>query len=329
MVRQLAPFKRYETMCALLDFDESEFFRSPRLGLPCLYRIERIASILHHLKVHQSPETPMLQAAGPLRRAFSAQVKSLHGALSCPIKQGGPADAGQMQQAIKKAAALDRFSKPAPNLSDLGTLQPRKSEKFRPRESFLDKARLAEKPSVTPAVQCRLIKMRLVKHQTRNGKVACFSALVAAGNGAGGVGCGFGRDKKSSNAIMKAGKIAERHMEFFERFQGRTIFHPVTVKFKATLLLAKPGPACTGRRAHHTIQEICRVMGIDDISCKVYGSTNPLPVAEAFLEALRRQKTPEDVANDSGLKVADVIRVYEYGMATAFSQTLRKVYPKA
>ncbi len=203
------------------------------------------------------------------------------------------------------------------------------------KRQFFPKA--TEKPVVSQAISTRLIKLRLVKHQTRNGKVATFSALVVAGNGAGGIGYGFGRDATTSDAIVKAGKIAERNMEFFDRFQGRTIFHAANVKFKATLLMVKPAPASksasslfiylldTGRRAHHAIQEMCRVMGIDDISCKVYGSTNPLTVVEAFMEALRRQKTPEEVARDSGMKVVDVLKVYQHGMYTATKQATRDI----
>lgn len=66
-------------------------------------------------------------------------------------------------------------------------------------------------------------------------------------------------------------------------------------------------------------------MGIDDISCKVYGSTNPVTVVEAFMEALRRQKTPEEVARDSGMKVVDVLKVYQHGMYTATKQSTKHV----
>lgn len=109
------------------------------------------------------------------------------------------------------------------------------------KRPFLPK--VTEKPVVSQAIKTRLIKLRLVKHQARNGKVATFSALVVAGNAAGGVGYGFGRDLTTSDAIVKAGKIAERNMEFFDRFQGRTIFHAANVKFKATRLMVKPAPA--------------------------------------------------------------------------------------
>ena len=95
----------------------------------------------------------------------------------------------------------------------------------------------------TPAIETRLVNMRLVKQQTRNGKKATFTSLVVAGNKAGGLGYGLARDAVSLDSIVKAGKIAESNMEFFERFQGRTIFHAVNVKFKATKLMAKPAPA--------------------------------------------------------------------------------------
>ena len=70
---------------------------------------------------------------------------------------------------------------------------------------------------------------------------------------------------------------------------------------------------------------MCRVLGIDDISCKVYGSTNSLTVVEAFMEVLRRQKTPEQVAKDSGMKIVDVLKIYEHGMYSAGRQTIDKV----
>lgn len=52
-------------------------------------------------------------------------------------------------------------------------------------------------------------------------------------------------------------------------------------------------------------------MGITDIAADVHGSTNPMNVLNAFMKALRRQKTPEQVARETGLRVMDVQRVYE------------------
>ena len=68
-----------------------------------------------------------------------------------------------------------------------------------------------------------------------------------------------------------------------------------------------------GRRTHWVIQEMCRCIGIQDLSAKVYGSRHPLNVAQAFMKALRKQKTPHQIATDSGMKIDDVIAIFNYG----------------
>lgn len=54
-------------------------------------------------------------------------------------------------------------------------------------------------------------------------------------------------------------------------------------------------------------------MGISDISAEVHGSTNSINVLHAFMEILRRQKTPEAVAKETGLHVDEIRRVYQFG----------------
>jgi ribosomal protein S5 len=52
-------------------------------------------------------------------------------------------------------------------------------------------------------------------------------------------------------------------------------------------------------------------VGIKDISAQVHGSTHPATVAQAFLRVLQRQKSPEDVAIENGLRLVDVIKLYD------------------
>ena len=74
----------------------------------------------------------------------------------------------------------------------------------------------------------------------------------------------------------------------------------------------------TGRRCHPAVAEICKCMGISDISAKVIGSTNPINVLHAFIVALRRQKTPEQVALESGLHIDEIRNVYQHGCSKAY-----------
>lgn len=56
---------------------------------------------------------------------------------------------------------------------------------------------------------------------------------------------------------------------------------------------------------------MCRCLGIKDISAKVHGSSHPMNVMKAFLKILEQQKSPEQVANETGTRVVDVLRVFE------------------
>lgn len=67
-----------------------------------------------------------------------------------------------------------------------------------------------------------------------------------------------------------------------------------------------------GCRANHYVHEICRCIGIQDLSGKVRGSRTPMNVIKATFEALSNQKLPEDIAKMRGKKLADVQHTY-YG----------------
>ena len=67
-----------------------------------------------------------------------------------------------------------------------------------------------------------------------------------------------------------------------------------------------------GCRANHYIHEICRCIGIQDLSGKVRGSRKPMNVIKATFEALSNQKMPQDIAKMRGKKVTDVQGIY-YG----------------
>lgn len=60
------------------------------------------------------------------------------------------------------------------------------------------------------------------------------------------------------------------------------------------------------------IAEMCSCIGIKDISAQVHGSTHPATVAEAFFRVLQRQKSPEDMAVETGLRLVDVNNLYNY-----------------
>ena len=145
---------------------------------------------------------------------------------------------------------------------------------------------------------------------TRNGKVQSYSVFSVSGDGKGGLGVGLGRDSMLPNAIEKSLKASSGAIEYFDLFEGRTLFHDITVKFKASKVELRCAPRDYGLRTHWAIQETCKVLGIRDLGGKVHGSTNALNVVKAFSIALKRQKTPEIVSRETGLRIVDVIKVF-------------------
>jgi ribosomal protein S5 len=97
-------------------------------------------------------------------------------------------------------------------------------------------------PSYMAKLITRLVNMRVVKNMTKNGKIARFSSIVIAGNGNGGLGSGHAKHDSASEAVTKAGKLAVRNIQYFNRWQDRTLFHDDFAKYKATKLYVRPAP---------------------------------------------------------------------------------------
>ncbi|OZJ05904.1 hypothetical protein BZG36_01172 [Bifiguratus adelaidae] len=164
--------------------------------------------------------------------------------------------------------------------------------------------------------QARLQKKALVVKRVVNmngkGKQPSMYALVVVGNGQGLAGYGEGKDEEASRAVRKATQRAIKNMRYFERYDDRTVFADIEHKFHATRVFLRTRPPGFGNRSNHYIHEICRCVGIHDISGKVMGSRTPMNVIKATFEALDKQTSIEDLARRRGKKVVDVQHVY-YG----------------
>jgi small subunit ribosomal protein S5 len=75
---------------------------------------------------------------------------------------------------------------------------------------------------------------------------------------------------------------------------------------KATKVLLKPAAPGTGVIASGPVRAVLELAGIRNILTKVYGSRNPINVIQATLDALRRLRTPEEIAKMRNKKVRDL-----------------------
>ncbi|KAF8533182.1 ribosomal protein S5, C-terminal domain-containing protein [Trichophaea hybrida] len=161
-------------------------------------------------------------------------------------------------------------------------------------------------------LRTRLMISHSVTNQTRMGKIRKIYALAIAGNGNGLLGVGEGKSAESEDAIRQATYMAMRNMEPIPRYEGRTIYGDVEVKQGAVEMKLFTRPPGFGVRCSSHIFEMCRCLGIQDLSARVTRSRNPMNVIKTFMKALRSQKLPEVIARGRGKKFVDVRKVY-YG----------------
>ncbi|KAG5438543.1 hypothetical protein PCANB_002647 [Pneumocystis canis] len=156
----------------------------------------------------------------------------------------------------------------------------------------------------------KILVVRRVVNQTRKGKIPSMYALVIVGNGNGMIGMGEGKSYQLRPAAEKAYSRAIKNMQYIPRYENRTIYGDIKHKFHAVRLELRSRPSGFGLRANHYVHEICRHVGIKDISAKVRGSYTGMNVVKATFEALKAQILPENIARARGKKVVDVIQTY-------------------
>lgn len=69
-----------------------------------------------------------------------------------------------------------------------------------------------------------------------------------------------------------------------------------------------------GVRCQSLIFEICRACGITDLAGRVTRSRNKMNTVKAAVQALKKQRLPEDIARARGKKLVDVRKVYFAGL---------------
>ncbi|KAI8382277.1 ribosomal protein S5, C-terminal domain-containing protein [Blakeslea trispora] len=192
--------------------------------------------------------------------------------------------------------------------------QPKLFTSHRPSEAVLHAVTDIIDSPLSSSEQAQLMKKALVIKRVVNmngkGKQPSMYALVVVGNGNGLAGYGEGKDEEASRAVRKATNRAIKNLRYIDRYDNRTLATDITHRFHATTLELRSRPPGFGIRTNHYVHEICRCIGLQDISAKVRGSTTPMNVIKATFEALSHQKQPEDIAKMRGKKLADVQHVY-------------------
>ena len=150
-----------------------------------------------------------------------------------------------------------------------------------------------------------IINIGRVTKVTKGGRHFRFSATVAVGDRNGQVGIGTGKANEVPDAIKKAVAAATKNVTTVSVVDG-TIPHEALGVRGASKIMLKPAGKGTGVKAGGAVRSVLELAGVKDILSKSLGSNTKINMAYATLEALKSQRTIEEVAKLRGKKVEEI-----------------------
>jgi small subunit ribosomal protein S5 len=130
--------------------------------------------------------------------------------------------------------------------------------------------------------------------------------MIVVGDGAGHVGVGLGKAGEVPEAIRKGVEDAKKNIIKIPMV-GTTIPHEVRSVYAASRVMLKPASQGTNVIAGGSVRAVVEAAGLRDILTKVYGSTNPVNVTRATIEALRSLHSAEELGARRGVKLVSRI----------------------
>ena len=162
------------------------------------------------------------------------------------------------------------------------------------------RSRDKEEPKSNDGFAETLVKIRRCAAVVKGGRRFSFNALVVVGDRQGRVGWGYGKANEVPPAVEKAVKDGQRRMKRVS-LKGTTIPHRVTGKYGAARVILLPAAPGTGVIAGASVRAVVEAAGIHNILTKAYGSSNPINLVKAAINALQQLRTAEEVQRLRGV----------------------------
>ena len=153
--------------------------------------------------------------------------------------------------------------------------------------------------------QEKLIGINRVAKVVKGGRQFGFAALTVVGDGNGRVGMGRGKAREVPVAVQKAMDDARRSMVKIA-LKGGTLHYAVPARHGAAKVVMRPASEGTGIIAGGAMRAVFEVAGVRNVLAKCIGSSNPINVVRATLNALTSINNPAEMAAKRGKRVDDI-----------------------
>ena len=150
-----------------------------------------------------------------------------------------------------------------------------------------------------------VVRINRVAKVTSRGKRFSFSTIVVVGDGMGHIGVGLGKANEVISSISKAKDKAKRNI-FKSTIINGTIPHKIVGRYGSSRVLLKPAAPGTGIIAGAPVRAVMEQVGVKNILTKRYGSSNPMNIVRAAINALENLQDAVKIANKRGIKIKDV-----------------------
>jgi small subunit ribosomal protein S5 len=162
-----------------------------------------------------------------------------------------------------------------------------------------------DRTTKSDGLQEKLIAVSRHAKVVKGGRKFSFKVLVVVGNGKGLIGIGVGKASEVPVAIQKALENARKNTRNII-LNGDTLYYEMTGKHGASKVFMKPASEGTGIIAGGAMRAVLEVLGVKNVLAKILGSTNPINVVRATINALENISTPEIVAAKRGKTIEQI-----------------------
>jgi small subunit ribosomal protein S5 len=147
-----------------------------------------------------------------------------------------------------------------------------------------------------------VIKIDRFAKVVKGGRRFSFGALVVIGDRSTHVGLGYGKANEVPQAVDKA--VATAHKSILTVcLKGNTIPHQVRGKCGASEVVLLPASEGTGVIAGKALRPLLQLAGIKDVLTKAYGSTSPVNLLKAGVDALQQLRSAESIQSLRGVNL--------------------------